>query len=116
VDDLSRSAKARHPSQRLFQAAELWLGARIVQASLSGEDWTALFAESIDLADRDAEISEALARDAATMLEPDPEALRTWMERWLHPRAGEPGWRWVAAGVDRRLERRLERIVPIVSG
>jgi hypothetical protein len=115
VDDLSRSAKARHPSQRLFQAAELWLGARIVQASLSGEDWTALFAESIDLADRDAEISEALARDAATMLEPDPEALRTWMERWLHPRAGEPGWRWVAAGVDRRLERRLERIVPIVA-
>lgn len=115
VDALSASAQARHPAQRLFAAAELWLGARVVQASLQGEDWTALFAESIDLAGSDEDIPEALARDAATMLEPDPEALRTWMGTWLHPRAGEPGWRWVAAGVDRRLQRRLERIVPLVA-
>lgn len=116
VDDLSTAATARQPAQRLFAAAELWLGARVVQASLAGEDWTGLFSESIDLADADDGIAEALARDAATMLEPDPDALRTWMGKWLHPRGGEPGWRWVAAGVDRRLERRLERVVPIAGG
>lgn len=113
VDTIAAAATTRQPAQRLFSAAELWLGARVVHASLHGEDWTALFSESLDLAGDDADLGSALARDAAAMLEPDAEALRTWQARWLHPRAGEPGWRWVAAGTDRKLERRLERIVPL---
>ena len=113
VDALSEIARTRHQRQRLFQAAQLWLGARVVQASLDGEDWTALWSESIDLADRDEDIRLALARDAHAMLEGDPERLKTWLSTWFDPRMGEPGWAWVVAGSDGRLERRLSRIAPI---
>jgi hypothetical protein len=113
VDELAKLADTRHPSQRLFAAAQLWLGARVVEASLRGEDWTALFAEAIDLADDDEGIASALARDATAMLEPEPDVLRTWQRRWLDPRGGEAGWLWVAAGADDKLRRRLERVTPV---
>jgi hypothetical protein len=103
----------RQPRQRLYQAAQLWLGARVVQASLDGEDWTALLSEAMDLSVRDEDVVGALARDAGSMLEPDPEALQAWMRRWLDPRSGEPGWRWVVAGATDRDLRRLERITPL---
>lgn len=103
----------RPPVQRLFQAAQLWLGARVVQASLDGEDWTALWSESIDLSSSNQEITAALARDAGGMLSPDPEALQQWIARWLDPRAGEPGWRWVVAGASATELRRLGRIATL---
>jgi hypothetical protein len=113
VDALSELARTRHQRQRVFQAAQLWLGARVVQASLDGEDWTALWSESIDLADADEDIRVALARDAHSMLEGDPDALKTWLSKWLDPRMGEPGWAWVVAGGDGTMERRLSRIAPV---
>lgn len=113
VDTLSELARTRHQRQRLFQAAQLWLGARVVQASLDGEDWTALWSESMDLADRDEDIRLALARDAHAMLEPDADALKEWLSKWFDPRTGEPGWAWVVAGTDNRIERRLSRIAPV---
>ena len=88
------------PGTRIDQAASLWLGARVVQASLSGEDWTSLWSESIDLAGKDREIFAALARDAQTMLELEPEQVHAYMAKWFDPQAGEPGWVWVGAGID----------------
>jgi hypothetical protein len=113
IDALAAMAGERQPQQRLYQAAQLWLGARVVQASLDGEDWTALWSEAIDLSSRDEDVVGALARDAGSMLEPDPEALQAWLRRWLDPRSGEPGWRWLVAGASDRELRRLARITPL---
>jgi hypothetical protein len=113
IDRLAAMAAERQPRQRLYQAAQLWLGARMVQASLDGEDWTALWSDAMDLSARDEDIVGALARDAGTMLEPDPEALQAWLRRWLDPRAGEPGWRWLVAGASDRELQRLGRIAPL---
>ncbi|MCH9683270.1 MAG: hypothetical protein K0V04_17680 [Deltaproteobacteria bacterium] len=113
IDALVTLGSQRQPQQRLFQAAQLWLGARVVQASLDGEDWTALWSEAMDLADRDEDIVGALAKDARGMLEPDPEALQAWVRKWFDPRNGEPGWQWLVTGTSDRIRRRLARITPL---
>lgn len=95
------------PGNRIDQAANLWLGARVVEASLTGEDWTSLWSESIDLAGTDREIFVALARDAQTMLELDPERVREYMAKWFDPRGGEPGWVMVGAGIDDNFRAKL---------
>jgi hypothetical protein len=96
------------PRDRVEQAANLWLGARMVEASLTGEDWTSLWSESIDLAGEDREIYVALARDAKAMLELEPEQIQAYMAKWFDPQAGEPGWVWVAAGVDDNFRTKLD--------
>ena len=113
VDALRALGSTRQPAQRLFQAAQLWLGARVVQASLDGEDWTALFSEAIDLSSRDEDVPTALFDDAGGMLASDPEALQAWMGRWLDPRGGEPGWQWVVAGASSADQRKLARLTPL---
>ena len=115
IDALTAMASTRQPQQRLFQAAQLWLGARMVQASLDGEDWTASWSDAIDLADDDEAIVSALARDASSMLEPDPQVLQLWLRQWLDPRSSEPGWRWLVAGASDRQTRRLARITPLAG-
>jgi len=115
IDTLSELASTRQPQQRLFAAAQLWLGARVVQASLDGEDWTALWSESMDLATTDDEIATALAVDAQAMLSADADALLQWQGEWLNPRAGQGGWAWTVAGVDDGILRRLARIAPVGS-
>jgi hypothetical protein len=113
VDDLAKLATTRHPQQRLFAAAQLWLGARVVQSSLDGEDWTALWSESIDLAENDADIPRALAMDATAMLDVGAEAMQAWQKQWLDPRRGAPGWQWVVAGADAEVLRRLSKLAPV---
>ncbi|MCA9719854.1 MAG: hypothetical protein KC468_34625, partial [Myxococcales bacterium] len=98
VERFQRLSQRRETAQRLFQAAQLWLGARMVAASLTGEDWTALWSDAIDLSTKDADIAGALARDAREMLATTPDELLAWQKRWLDPAAGEPGWQWVVAG------------------
>jgi hypothetical protein len=98
---------APQPRERIRQAANLWLGARVVEASLSGEDWTSLWSESIDLATDDREIFVALARDAQGMLELEPEQVQAFMAKWFDPQGGEAGWMWVAAGVDEAFQVKL---------
>ncbi len=110
VERFHRGVRRRQTSQRLFQAAELWLGARMVAASLTGEDWTALWSDAIDLSVRDADIAGALARDAREMLATSPDALLKWQERWLNPASGEPGWMWVLAGDPELLSTELDRL------
>lgn len=119
-DDLSRlvgamaeMANTRHPRQRLFGATQLWLGARVVEASLAGEDWTQLFASAIDLADNDGQIAGALAKDAGAQLATSGDALETWTRKWLQPRTGEPGWTWSVAGLDAAATKRIARVTPI---
>ena len=104
------------PRERLEQAANLWLGARVVEASLSGEDWTALWSDSIDLAGEDREIFAALARDASGMAELSPDAVQEFMATWFNPQAGEPGWVWVAAGVDDNFRTKLDAALDLVEG
>lgn len=79
----------------------LWLGARLVGHSLAGEDWTALWSESLDLALDDAEITRALAHEAANMMAITPEQLQAWMKQWLHPEHSERGWAWSVTGLDK---------------
>lgn len=119
-DDLSRTvgamaelANTRHPRQRLFGAAQLWLGARVVEASLAGEDWTQLFASAIDLADNDVQIAGALAKDAVAQLGTSGDALEAWTRKWLQPRTGEPGWTWSVAGLDAAATKRIARVTPV---
>lgn len=115
VDALSSLADERQPQQRLFTAAQLWLGARVVQSSLDGEDWTALWSDAADLATDDAAIAGALAQDAGLMLDIDAQTLVDWQRKWFDPRRGEPGWHWVVAGTSDRDLRRLSRIVPLAQ-
>jgi hypothetical protein len=96
--------RERPLSQDLFQAAQLWLGARMVAASVDGEDWTALWSESLDLASGDGEIAAALARDAQAMLAATPEEAVAWQQRWLDFNSSEPGWAWVVVGAEAEVQ------------
>lgn len=113
LDQLDQMAARREPKQRLFQTAQLWLGARVVQASLDGEDWTHLWSEAIDLSSDDAAIATALARDARIMLDVEPGELVQWQGQWLNPRGGKPGWQWAIAGADEATVRKLARLATI---
>lgn len=96
--------RARPTTQDLFQVAQLWLGARMVAASLAGEDWTALWSDSLDLANTDGDIAAALARDAQAMLAATPEQIVAWQQRWLDFSTSEPGWAWVLVGQEADLQ------------
>lgn len=97
LDELQEALEAEDRPERLATAAKLWLGARIVEASLDGEDWTRLWAESIDVAESDAGIGAALTAEASAMLDATPESLRKWRLANLDPRK-QHGWNWVVAG------------------
>jgi hypothetical protein len=96
--------RERPLAQDLVGAAQLWLGARMVAASLRGEDWTALWSEAIDLSTTDGEIAAALARDAGAMLAASPEDAAAFMKRWLDLETSEPGWAWVVVGPEDELK------------
>ncbi len=113
LDEAREFIRTRAPRLRLAQAAELWLGARMVQASLTGEDWTALWSESIDLCVSEAEISGALARDAQAMLAVEPEELAEFTRRWLDYDYGQPGWAWVAASKEPDMAEALRQIASV---
>ena len=113
LDETREFLRARAPRLRLAQAAELWLGARMVQASLTGEDWTRLWSESLDLSLSEAEIGGALARDALAMLAIDPEELAEFSRKWLDFDGGEPGWAWVAASSEPDIEKALKQIAKV---
>lgn len=113
IEKLAELGATRQPQQRLFQAAQLWLGARVVQASLLGEDWTALFSEAIDLSEHDKQIPGALAADATEMLAIKSDELHEWFRKWLDPGSGTPGWAWSVSGADDKLLRRLERVATV---
>lgn len=107
---LADAGNNRAPRQRLFTAAQLWLGARVVQASLEGEDWTALWSESMDLASSEADIPRALADDAAAMLSIEPEPLAAWTREHLDPRLSKTAWAWALGGATDRMQRPLSRL------
>lgn len=116
IERLDRFAATEHQPERMRQATQLWLGARVVEASFEAEDWTSLWSESLDLANDDTDIGVALARDARAMLEADPKTVRKWQEKWLLPRGGEPGWAWVAAGVTPEIQEKLAQLAPLAPG
>ena len=112
---MQKLAEAPQPRNRLTQAAQLWLGARVVEASLAGEDWTSLWSDSIDLAVEDREIFTALARDAQALLELEPEGVQSFMKQWFDPQAGEPGWVWSVAGVNENFRTKLSARIRLVE-
>jgi hypothetical protein len=116
IDRIHAFVAITQPRNRLDSAANLWLGARMVEASLTGEDWTALWSESIDLAGDDREIFAALAKAAQSMLELQPEQVQAYMGKWFDPQAGEPGWVWVAAGVDDNFRQKLGAAIVLDGG
>ncbi len=113
TDQLSALALTRHPQQRLTQAAHIWLGARMVQASLHHEDWTELWSQSLDLATTDNAVAAALAQDAHAMLAATADELSSFMKQWFDPRAGEPGWSAIALGEGSDLDRSLQQVAPL---
>ncbi|MDC0668606.1 hypothetical protein [Nannocystis radixulma] len=96
--------RERPLAQDLHGAAQLWLGARMVAASVGGEDWTALWSEALDISTADGEIVAALARDAETMLAATPDEAAAFITRWLDLEKSEPGWAWVAVGSEADLK------------
>ncbi|MEE9386201.1 MAG: hypothetical protein V3V08_22550 [Nannocystaceae bacterium] len=116
VDQLAKLVEAEHPRWRLEEAARLWLGARMVEASLGGEDWTALWSESVGLSNSDDEIPRALAEEARLMLDTSPESLGVWMKAWLHPHEGEAGWTWSVSGADEDARQALRVLTPLRDG
>lgn len=96
--------RERPLAQELLGAAQLWLGARMVGASLAGEDWTGLWSEALDLSSADGEIAAALARDAQTMLAATPDDAAAFAARWLDLETSEPGWAWVVVGPEAELK------------
>lgn len=96
--------RERPLAQDLVGAAQLWLGARMVAASLRGEDWTALWSEAIDLSSSDGEIAAALARDAGAMLAASPDDAAAFIKKWLDLETSEPGWAWVVVGPEDELK------------
>ncbi|HEY8375921.1 MAG TPA: hypothetical protein VIK91_05495, partial [Nannocystis sp.] len=96
--------RERPLAQDLVGAAQLWLGARMVAASVKGEDWTALWSEALDLSTSDGEIAAALARDAQGMLAAGPDEAAAFISRWLDLEKSEPGWAWVVVGPEADLK------------
>jgi hypothetical protein len=111
-DRLQALARARVPRQRLRRAAALWIGARLVGASLADEDWTALWLAATDAATDEAQIPTALAVEGATMLAVEPEPLRAFMASALDPTASS-GWSWAVTGLDAAAIERLGRSLPL---
>lgn len=110
LDGLQEALERTDRPERLATAAKLWLGARVVEASLDGEDWTRLWAESIDIAQSDAGIGAALTAEASAMLDATPDTLRTWRLDHLDPRK-QHGWNWVVAGASRQQLDQLAQLV-----
>jgi hypothetical protein len=115
IDRMQAFIASAPPRNRLEQATDLWLGARVVRASLEGEDWTALWSESIDLAGEDREIFGAIARDAQAMLQLEPTEVQEFMAQWFDPQGGRGGWKWVAAGVDANFRTKLGARLELVD-
>jgi len=84
----------------LEQATSLWLGARLVEASLDGDDWTGMASEALSLSEKDTEIATSLGRDAAAMGEISPEVLHEFALGQVLPARDDPEWRWVVVGAD----------------
>ncbi len=113
VDEVESLSKEPIQPERLTQAARLWLGARVVSASLDGEDWTGLWAEAIDLSLDDESIGLALGRDAAAMLETTSAELQEFARTWVRPRHDEGGWVWALAGADPEIRAALDAALPL---
>jgi hypothetical protein len=111
VAKLEAHANESFDPLRMQMAARLWLGARVVAASLEQEDWTGLYGEALDLANEDEEMGASLARDAQHMLEATPEELLEFTKRWFAPTSGEGGWSWWVAGVDDEARNSLDGLL-----
>ena len=101
------------PGSGKTHLAHVWAadsGARVVQASLDGEDWTALWSDSMDLATAESDIPRALAADAAAMLAIEPDPLAKWISSNLDPRLGNTSWAWALSGASDDMQRALSRM------
>lgn len=113
VEDIDSLSKEPIAPERMTQASRLWLGARVVQASLEDEDWTGLWSEALDLSLEDGEAGIALARDAKFMLETTPAQLQAFAETWLRPRHDEGGWVWALAGASEKTIAALDAALSV---
>lgn len=77
---------------RVHQAARTWLGARLVENSLQGEDWSALWSESLDLSSKRSEIPLAMQRNGEEMMGAELKAFEAWMQSNIDPSLSRGPW------------------------
>jgi hypothetical protein len=93
-------------SLELAEHARRYLGARLVQASLDGEDLTALWSAALDLADRDEAALDALAAEASALLSIDAASHARHLREWVDPRSAR-GWSRILVGGDATTRKQL---------
>lgn len=113
LEDFERAARTTRRVEQMQHAARLWLGARVVAASLAHEDWTGLWAEAIDIGASEESLGAALALDAGTMLQATPEDLQAFSAKWFAPRGGTGGWSWAVAGASAETRKALAAKFPL---
>lgn len=92
LGDLDQALHERLVPGRARQAARTWLGARLVQNSLEGADWTALWSESLDLASSPKAIPSALQINGKEMIQADIKAFENWMGQNIDPSLARGPW------------------------
>lgn len=92
LGDLDQALHERLVPGRARQAARTWLGARLVQNSLEGSDWTALWSESVDLSSAPKDIPRALQSNGSEMIQADIQAFEAWMGQNIDPSLARGPW------------------------
>lgn len=92
LGDLDEALHERLVPGRARQAARTWLGARLVQNSLEGSDWTALWSESLDLSSVPKGIPGALQKNGSEMTQADIKAFEAWMGKTIDPSLARGPW------------------------
>lgn len=92
LGDLDRALHEGLVPSRARQAARTWLGARLVQNSLQGEDWTALWSQALDLSSKPSEIHSALQENGTAMMQAEIKAFEQWMQAHIDPSLARGPW------------------------
>lgn len=92
LGDLDQALHERLVPGRAHQAARTWLGARLVQNSLEGEDWTALWSQALDLSSDPRELPFALQKNGLSMMQADMKAFESWMQSTIDPSLARGPW------------------------
>lgn len=92
LGELDQALHERLVPGRARQAARTWLGARLVQNSLEGEDWTGLWSQSLDLSSKRSEISNALQQNGTHMMQADMKEFEAWMQNNIDPSLARGPW------------------------
>lgn len=92
LGSLDQALHERLFHDRVHQAARTWLGARLVENSLKGEDWSVLWSESLDLSSKRSEIPLAMQRNGEQMMKAQLKDFETWIQANIDPSLSRGPW------------------------